>query len=777
LVQFFEVENDTAVPQGAAVTVDPQDIVFFRPVETGVNDNGARAVIVAQTQPREVVVQLPATTIAVERTARTGAYAVVNTPLEVTGVVRQGNGLVIVTTAAPHLLVAGQHIILDDVLPGSEPAAITDGDATHTDASLNTIWSPTPGSAATMVMPGSPTQDAQALALADGRVFVAGGRNVAVITDARLFNISAQTTLADGSIRHTFAWTAAAAVPSGREFHRLSLLTDPSQGGNVLLGGGWDGTTVFSSTHIYNTTGDTWSASLPMATARAQHVAVVLLGGMVLAAGGGTTVTAATASAEVFLPSGLGGTWYSTGSMSTPRVNAQGFRLSDGRVVVCGGRPLGAGALLDVPDVTVAADVGALLATVEIFDPGTGTWSRTGDMNWARSWHVAVPLGDDQFLVVGGWGARPSQPSVRSWVAEAEVYDGRRGRWYRAGSMTTGRPTQTPQAVLLESRDQVVVFGGEGLLEPQLFNVLTRTWSSTTATLGAGDPFDGLASALSSEGVIISAGGSDGVGPTVEAFAYVPDSDIISMGGLNALHRLSGAGPVTPGLTASQFQFVTPDYAGFTNDVGDDTNLTVVAAEPSLPNIPGPYIFSPDDGPAITGIGTTTTAAVLANSQIQYLRVASTLGFPDAEGYIVLGLGFDNQLFPVKYLGVAEIDFGAGAEPVLVLDYGQVFPENIGAGATVILLVQKGPFIPVSPETLGSFYVTDSSAGRVAAQAALISIVAAGIALDINIIYTGDRGLGGEGLPTEGVNKLSDAVLVWAGNEPDAEAAAAREGI
>lgn len=83
----------------------------------------------------------------------------------------------------------------------------------------------------------------------------------------------------------------------------------------------------------------------------------------------------------------------------------------------------------------------------------------------------------------------------------------------------------------------------------------------------------------------------------------------------------------------------------------------------------------------------------------------------------------------------------------------------------VLLLAQKGAYIPENPEELGSFYLTDSAAGRVAAIQTLDDIVGGGLNVNTTVIYPSDRGLANEGAPTSGDGKVSGVVDVFATSE------------
>ncbi|HEX5148893.1 MAG TPA: kelch repeat-containing protein, partial [Candidatus Limnocylindrales bacterium] len=77
------------------------------------------------------------------------------------------------------------------------------------------------------------------------------------------------------------------------------------------------------------------------------------------------------------------------------------------------------------------------LATAELFDPRSGTWSPTGSMRFARSGAVAATLTDGRVLVVGsaydGIG-EPRWPDERA-LDNAEIFQPSTGRFSPAGKL------------------------------------------------------------------------------------------------------------------------------------------------------------------------------------------------------------------------------------------------------------------------------------------------------------------------------------------------------
>ncbi len=97
-----------------------------------------------------------------------------------------------------------------------------------------------------------------------------------------------------------------------------------------------------------------------------------------------------------------------TGDLAIARVGHQATVLSDGRVLVTGGR---GGPPVQCTSGPCLDRAGTPLASVEIRDPKTGDWQQAAPMSVARARHVAILLQDGRVLAVGHGTAEVWSPS------------------------------------------------------------------------------------------------------------------------------------------------------------------------------------------------------------------------------------------------------------------------------------------------------------------------------------------------------------------------------
>ena len=155
-----------------------------------------------------------------------------------------------------------------------------------------------------------------------------------------------------------------------------------------------------------------------MSSARSLHTATLLGDGRVLVCGGADATLQALSTAEIYDP--LTATFSPTGTMGTARFAANATLLPDGRVLIVGGEDSG----------------NVSTTSVELFNPATGTFSLTGSLLTSRLNPTVTLLGNGLVLVAGGYeGTSTGTP-----LASAELYDPASGTFSLTGSMGRGAP-------------------------------------------------------------------------------------------------------------------------------------------------------------------------------------------------------------------------------------------------------------------------------------------------------------------------------------------------
>lgn len=168
---------------------------------------------------------------------------------------------------------------------------------------------------------------------------------------------------------------------------------------------------------------------------------------------------------------------------------------------------------------------GFSLATAELYDPATGTFTATGNLNVPRHYHTATLLNDGTVLIAGGL-SRVGRNALTK-VPCAEVYDPAAKSFKLTGCLGTPRDEHT--ATLLKN-GKVLIAGGKAnppggyLASAELYDPATRTFIPT-GTMGKASYLH--TATLLKNGMVLIAGGvdpGDGPGAIADTELYNPDS-------------------------------------------------------------------------------------------------------------------------------------------------------------------------------------------------------------------------------------------------------------
>ncbi len=233
----------------------------------------------------------------------------------------------------------------------------------------------------------------------------------------------------------------------------------------------------------------------PLAEPRSSATATRLADGTVLVIGGGTKFwSVLPATAELWDPATE--TFRTAGALHEGRHSHTATLLPDGRVLVTGGYV--------APD---AAGRDVILATAEVWDPGTETFSPTGSMAVPRGGHAAALLPDGRVLVMGGW----STPR-HAGTDTTEIWDPATGSFGPGPTLDTPEPFFS--AVTLDDGRVLVARGPVGIgVTSEILDPATMTFTPTGSLPGVR-----FRAVLLADGRVLVVGGS-----TAGTFAEVWD--------------------------------------------------------------------------------------------------------------------------------------------------------------------------------------------------------------------------------------------------------------
>jgi len=395
--------------------------------------------------------------------------------------------------------------------------------------------------------------------LPNGRVLISGG-----------YTPSGRTTSAELYDPVTGTWSLAESMITARFGHTATLLSN----GKVLVAGGSDGNGgAYTQAELYDPATGSWSATGPLVKAVVSQTATLLPNGKVLVAGGYVGNHSVTAVAQLYDPAT--GSWSSTNPMLSSRDDHTATLLPNGKVLVAGGsngsftvNTLASAELYDPATGTWSAtgsmakphqfhaatllphgkvlvgpgymytssSGGAFAVDPEVYDPATGTWSPTGSIAVLRYYYSATLLPDGSVLVAGGY----SGPT-----ATAELYSSATGTWRTTGSLTAARSSHT---TTLLPDGKVLVVGGQGasglLTRVELYDPAAGTWSTTGAM---GTARARHTATLLPEGKVLVTGGEGASGPLTSAELYDPAAGTWSSAGALSAARTRHTATLLPG--------------------------------------------------------------------------------------------------------------------------------------------------------------------------------------------------------------------------------------
>jgi hypothetical protein len=277
---------------------------------------------------------------------------------------------------------------------------------------------------------GTPRSGHTATLLGDGRVLVVGG----VTTGGA---DTETTDLYEPQAGGVGIWTDGPPMPGARGGHADVML----ESGDVLIVGGFRGSTYIPGLLLFETATDSWN---PLGAAldqgRAGATATLLGTGSVLVAGGYAGNLVWLNSLEVYTPQS-GQVTQLEATLSTERSVHTATRLDSGEVLLVGGT---CGSSCDI-------------TMNELYDPVTDTVSEVAHWGSPPTGHTSTLLADGRVLVVGGIGTENESKAVAY-----DPTDG--GSWVALPELTHARHDHT--ATLLEDGSVLVVGGKAGDWEP-----------------------------------------------------------------------------------------------------------------------------------------------------------------------------------------------------------------------------------------------------------------------------------------------------------------------
>lgn len=277
--------------------------------------------------------------------------------------------------------------------------------------------------------------------------------------------------------------------------HTATLLKD----GRVLIAGGVvPGSSSYgqyvATAYLYDPKSDKFVSAGNMNTARSGHGAELLPDGRVLLVGGAEDRYKVVASADLFDPKQFTEqnpqkAWSKAAPMTTKRSGFGTVRLSSGKVLVVGGSTGGQ----------------PTLASLEIYDPTSGTWTvPAAGLSEQRAVPAVALLRTGKVLVAGGWHG-----DKQKYLDTIEIYDAATNTVKASGARLRAARTGATAVTLKDSAGQVLITGKScnqcTVSGDDLYNPITDKVTAVTHPGGAA-PYLAAVSRLADGRVLITGG-------------------------------------------------------------------------------------------------------------------------------------------------------------------------------------------------------------------------------------------------------------------------------